>query len=851
MPFPAPNLDDRSFEELVADAVEAAARACPQWTDRAPGDPMIALLEASAFLTDLLIYRVNRMPEKTYAAFLNLIGASIAPPSAAAVTVQFTRNKDAKGPIEIPAGTRIKGGGADLTFVLTQTVRFAESEGEAHGPALHCRLVEGERLGASSGEPGQVFRLAQAPVIADSGDGLDLIIGVEEQPEDLPGTVRSREFGGKAFRIWQEVEAFSSPDESAQTYICDRHEGRVMFAPAVQESASMAQAPGRTALARIPPAGREIRAWYRCGGGTLGNIAAHMLDGIDGANPGVDVDNLARALGGRDAESLQSALIRGPHALRAMDTAVTARDFERAALSARVAARARAFASSQTWRHGQPGTVEVDLVPYVDENMPAGQRSLSVTLQDHQSPEVLERTQKVVARRAPLGVKTVVGWSRIRSISVQLRAACFREEDPEAVERRLEERIYATISPFAQRDFGQPLRASDIHELVAKEPGIRYVDMLRFVVEETPRERCTNVRADAFQPRTWHAVAGRGIYRSLDDGESWCETLSFDENESPLLCRPHPLRPGWLAAASVKKDGTSAIHFSRDCGETWRKDAAVLAFGVNDAAWAASRDELELYLATSKGLFVYDPLAPDAPRRIVVIEDDDQYGFWAVAAAPPIYGAATVAVAAGSCKGVWVSTSGAQSNSFKLSGLQNSDVRVLQPHLYGGRAFLWAGFAAEAGAAGQGCARLELRGVDLDPSGWRELGAGWKGGSCEAIAFAGEQVFAGTNRAGVLQMASSRLDQGWLSGQIDNGLPLRDEERLLHEVNDVGAWAAADGPAIVIAGGPVGVFRSRDSAATFQNAARTAFDDYVALSEGWLFASGKHNVEVFREVTNW
>jgi hypothetical protein len=493
--------------------------------------------------------------------------------------------------------------------------------------------------------------------------------------------------------------------------------------------------------------------------------------------------------------------------------------------------------------------VEIQLVPHVDEKTPPEQRSLAATLEAHRSQELLERIQRVVASRAALGVKTIVGWSRIRAISVQLRAVCFREENPEAVEKRLEERIYAAISPFTQREFGQPLRASDIHELVAREPGIRYVEKLRFLVDDTPRHPCSHIRADVFQPRTWHAVSGPAVYRSLDDGDSWCETLRFEDGEKPLLCQPHPSRPGWLAAISLKPTGESAIHLSRDCGETWRRDAAALTFGVNDIAWSASEAEAEpeLYLATPKGLFVYSPLGKDAPRRIIVIEDDDQYGFWAVAAAAPINGAATIAVAAGQRKGIWMSTAGAQSHKFRLSGLQNADVRVLETQSHGGRAFLWAGFAAEAGAAGQGCARIELRGFEDDPAGWVEVSQGWKGGSCEAVAFAGEQVFAGSNRSGVLQTALPHLDKGWIAGQIDNGLPIHDEQRLLHEVNGLSVRAEAGGPPVVMVGGPVGVFRSRDGAGTFQNAARTAFDDYVALSEGWLFASGTHEIEIVSE----
>ena len=99
----------------------------------------------------------------------------------------------------------------------------------------------------------------------------------------------------------------------------------------------------------------------------------------------------------------------------------------------------------------------------------------------------------------------------------------------------------------------------------------------------------------------------------------------------------------------------------------------------------------------------------------------------------------------------------------------------------------------------------------------------------------------------MLRLATPHLEQGWISSQIDNGLPIRDEQRLFHEVNDIAARPQAQGSPIVMAGGPVGVFRSRDGGATFHDAARTSFEDYVALPEGWLFASATHEVEVVSE----
>jgi hypothetical protein len=491
--------------------------------------------------------------------------------------------------------------------------------------------------------------------------------------------------------------------------------------------------------------------------------------------------------------------------------------------------------------------VEIQFIPWVDDKMPPAQRSRAVTIESHQTAEIAQRIQSALSRCAPLGVRTIVAKTRMRSVAVQLKIACFREESPAAVKSRIEESVYRAISPFAPREFGQPLRASEIHELVAREPGVRYVERLRFMVEETPKRASREIRADHFQPRTWHAASGPFFFRSMDDGESWCATLRLDAADTALICRPHPSRAGHLVAVSSRPNGSSVIHYSQDCGETWKLAAADLAFGVNDVAWSVSTEELEIYLATPKGLFAHSPQKPDAPRRIVVIEDDDKYGFWAVATAPAIHGATTVAVAAGQRKGVWLSAVGAQSYKFRVSGLQEIDVRVLETQWLDDRAFLWAGHGAEAGASGQGCARIELRGSEADPGGWKQVAEGWKGGSCQSIAFAGEQVFAATNRLGILRLASGKLEQGWVGSQIDNGLPLRDEQRLLHEVMDVAARQQPDGSVLVMACGPVGVYRSRDGGTAFQDAARTAFEEFVAIPEGWLFASGTHEIEIVSE----
>lgn len=74
MPLPVPNLDDRGFDDLVADLVARIPAHTPEWTHVREGDPGRTLIELFAFLGDTLLFRVNQIPEKQRRAFLNLLG---------------------------------------------------------------------------------------------------------------------------------------------------------------------------------------------------------------------------------------------------------------------------------------------------------------------------------------------------------------------------------------------------------------------------------------------------------------------------------------------------------------------------------------------------------------------------------------------------------------------------------------------------------------------------------------------------------------------------------------------------------------------------------------------------------
>ncbi|MDH6137748.1 putative phage baseplate assembly protein [Kitasatospora sp. MAA4] len=107
MSLPAPNLDDRRFQHLVDEAKRFIQQRCPEWTDHNVSDPGVTLVEAFAHMTDQLLYRLNRVPEKNYLAFLDLIGVTLFPPAAATAELTFWLSAPQPLPVVLRRGTEV------------------------------------------------------------------------------------------------------------------------------------------------------------------------------------------------------------------------------------------------------------------------------------------------------------------------------------------------------------------------------------------------------------------------------------------------------------------------------------------------------------------------------------------------------------------------------------------------------------------------------------------------------------------------------------------------------------------------------------------------------------------------
>ena len=88
MPLIAPRLDTRKFQDIFEEARLRIPRYSPEWTDFNESDPGITLLQLFSWLTEMMLYQMNRVPDRSYIKFLQLMGLELraAQPAVAHVT---------------------------------------------------------------------------------------------------------------------------------------------------------------------------------------------------------------------------------------------------------------------------------------------------------------------------------------------------------------------------------------------------------------------------------------------------------------------------------------------------------------------------------------------------------------------------------------------------------------------------------------------------------------------------------------------------------------------------------------------------------------------------------------------
>lgn len=183
MPLPSPKLDDRTFQSLVDDAKRRIPLYCPEWTDHNVSDPGIMLVELFAWMTELMLYRTNQVPEKMYRRFLDMLGVELAPPRAAQVELTFYLSAAQPTEVKIPRDTEVATPRTEtsqaivfsteraLTIHVARLIAIQTKQTDAHGiPRRESHDLTALSLGLS-----QVEVFASTPQIGDA-----LYVGFQE-----------------------------------------------------------------------------------------------------------------------------------------------------------------------------------------------------------------------------------------------------------------------------------------------------------------------------------------------------------------------------------------------------------------------------------------------------------------------------------------------------------------------------------------------------------------------------------------------------------------------------------------------------------------------------------------------
>jgi hypothetical protein len=188
MPLEPPPLDDRDFDRIVREAIALIPRYTPEWTDHNDSDPGITLVKLFAWMTDLLIYRVNQVPELHYVKFLQLLGIEPAPARPALADLRFAMDPAGPPTAIVPMATQVAAAGPQLIFetdrslvTLRATIQTLEvydgfattpvvepffpfGRNHRDGSALHVGFAD---PGPFPADPVELVVLVTPPVAAD------------------------------------------------------------------------------------------------------------------------------------------------------------------------------------------------------------------------------------------------------------------------------------------------------------------------------------------------------------------------------------------------------------------------------------------------------------------------------------------------------------------------------------------------------------------------------------------------------------------------------------------------------------------------------------------------------------
>lgn len=345
----------RDYYSLRESLIARIQDRIPEWTASDPSDFGVALVEAFAYMGDLIAFYIDRTANENFLqtatqrdSILNIAQTyGYVPAGYRQATADVTFSNSSTNNITIPEGTVLSG---NVVYDdVVETVYFTTNAdsvidaavdgvpGESTVSASHGRSVTlvsdasnayGELVGTSNGAPNQIFELGETPVVDGS---------IELYIQD-----------GDVYSKWSQVQ-----------HLLDYGPTDLVFTTQLDENDIVSVTFGDGVSGVIPILYSEVRVKYIVGGGTIGNISTNIIDTIDyipnlsesavtAIQGSVVVTNSSIGLGGSNPESNEQIRYSAPASLRSGNRAVTLKDFADLALSVSGVGKANATASVWT-----------------------------------------------------------------------------------------------------------------------------------------------------------------------------------------------------------------------------------------------------------------------------------------------------------------------------------------------------------------------------------------------------------------------------------------------------------------------------------------------------------------------
>lgn len=579
------------------------------WQGTDPNDFGVALIEAFAYMGDVMSYYIDRVANEMSLetasqreSVLNIsrmYGYTASGYQSASTTLTI-KNTSTAAAITLPAGTQFYGSydsGDIVVPVIFETdeevtipAKTGGVDGSAsvvatHGENIALRYepengLAGEDLGASNGSGNQTFRLLENQVV--------------------DGSVRVFVLRNDSYEEWTQVDnliEYGASDLVFSSYTDANDYVYVVFGDGVS--------------GKVPPTNTNIKVQYRVGGGSAGRVPADVGFSLFKVPGTSEISAIKSSLvvfntvgtGGSNPESSTSIRRNAPFTLTALNRAVTLNDYANLTLRSTSIGKANATATT-------PTSVTVYVAPAAEDDpqdpyplydpetyvTAYEANDVSTALNDLVWESVQEDADSELSGKTQIGVSYTVSppvYTPVEMTIKYTKEIGFTDAD-----------IISTIKSILDIQFGynamsfeQTLYPEDVEKWIRLTPGVKTASVVEFY------------RNGATPSRSALSGAANEIFRILSSSVT-IQELADDSTPTNIT----------ISGTSISFDA-GTLEYSFDAGSA--TSAVLRVYGVPHIIWAYDT-ESEVLISSSTDHVADIPLVVGTePLTITCIAEDD------------------------------------------------------------------------------------------------------------------------------------------------------------------------------------------------------------------------------------